>query len=393
MLKRNVAILVAMALIVMTLSSCGEVSKSKMEDNLALISQPVVEYVYSFDATTILTDSGEVYTWGSNERGSLGQGLPLDVDTKIPQRVPFEEKIVHINGRCSSDALCAVSENGSVYAWGTNDFGLIPSDEYAVCSPVKIPFDEKVSNAKISHRFFIIQTESGDAYFMGWDMSGPLFESNKELYRESSITTFEMVKLPETEKVKEIETSDLYAAVLTQAGNVYVFGLLPSVVDTMNPTRIDVTEPIMQIGPLYNGIVLLGESGQLYFQGSDDYFIVSNEQQEYEEVAKINSVTDVRRIKTSGGTIIAQTKTNDLYVWGYNPRYNCAQSREEYVVTPQMVELPKIPYKLFCGEFNITVIGNEGIYTWGSNYRNQFLNPDKENTFTPQKIELSDIIE
>ncbi len=62
-------------------------------------------------------------------------------------------------------------------------------------------------------------------------------------------------------------------------------------------------------------------------------------------------------------------------------------------MTPQMVELPKIPYKLFCGEFNITVIGNEGIYTWGSNYRNQFLNPDKENTFTPQKIELSDIIE
>ena len=147
MLKRNVAILVAMALIVMTLSSCGEVSKSKMEDNLASISQPVVEYVYSFDATTILTDSGEVYTWGSNERGILGQGLPLYVDTKIPQRVPFEEKIVHINGRCSSDALCAVSENGSVYAWGTNDFGLIPSDEYAVCSPVKIPFDEKVSNA------------------------------------------------------------------------------------------------------------------------------------------------------------------------------------------------------------------------------------------------------
>ena len=77
----------------------------------------------------------------------------------------------------------------------------------------------------------------------------------------------------------------------------------------------------------------------------------------------------------------------------YNPRYNCAQSREEYVVTPQRVDLPEIPYKLFCGEFNITVIGNEGIYTWGSNYRNQFLNPDKENTFAPQKIDFAGIIE
>lgn len=161
----------------------------------------------------------------------------------------------------------------------------------------------------------------------------------------------------------------------------------------MEPVLIDVPEPIVQIGPLYNGIALLGESGQLYFQGSDDYFIVSDEQQEYAEAAKIDSVTDVRRIKTSGGTIVAQTKSNELYVWGYNPRYNCAQSREEYVVTPQRVDLPEIPYKLFCGEFNITVIGNEGIYTWGSNYRNQFLNPDKENTFAPQKIDFAGIIE
>ena len=393
MIKRIIAMLAVVLMLVMTLSSCGEIPMNGLEDDLASISQPVEEYVYSFDATTILTDKGEVYTWGSNERGSLGQGLPLDADTKIPQKVPFEEKIVHINGRCSSDALCAVSESGTLYAWGTNDFGFIPSDEYAVCSPVKIPFDEKVSAAKISHRFFIIQTESDDAYFMGWNMSGPLFQSNKELYREASTTAFEKVKLPETEKVKEIETSDLYVAVLTQTGNVYAFGQLPGVVDTMEPVLIDVPEPIVQIGPLYNGIALLGESGQLYFQGSDDYFIVSDEQQEYAEAAKIDSVTDVRRIKTSGGTIVAQTKSNELYVWGYNPRYNCAQSREEYVVTPQRVDLPEIPYKLFCGEFNITVIGNEGIYTWGSNYRNQFLNPDKENTFAPQKIDFAGIIE
>jgi alpha-tubulin suppressor-like RCC1 family protein len=71
--------------------------------------------------TMALTQSGEVYTWGSNYLGQIGFG-----DNKmnlIPTKVKGldENEIKMIS--CGFNHSMALTESGSVYSWGYNRFG------------------------------------------------------------------------------------------------------------------------------------------------------------------------------------------------------------------------------------------------------------------------------
>jgi alpha-tubulin suppressor-like RCC1 family protein len=68
-----------------------------------------------------LTQSGGVYVWGSNYRGQIGCGD--DFDKPMPTKVKaFDEvKIKMIS--CGYTHSMALTENGYVYSWGYNEFG------------------------------------------------------------------------------------------------------------------------------------------------------------------------------------------------------------------------------------------------------------------------------
>ncbi|XP_019702667.1 uncharacterized protein [Elaeis guineensis] len=87
---------------------------------LGLGSRQVKSIAAAKHHTVIATESGEVFTWGSNREGQLGY---TSVDTQpTPRRVSsFKVKIIAV--AAANKHTAAVAESGEVYTWGCNKEG------------------------------------------------------------------------------------------------------------------------------------------------------------------------------------------------------------------------------------------------------------------------------
>ncbi|XP_066581210.1 RCC1 and BTB domain-containing protein 1-like isoform X2 [Prorops nasuta] len=84
----------------------------------------VVDIACGSHHSLALTDKGELYAWGYNNYGQVGSGLNSNQSTprKINSNLS-ERKIVSI--ACGQLSCMAVTENGEVYGWGGNAAGQI----------------------------------------------------------------------------------------------------------------------------------------------------------------------------------------------------------------------------------------------------------------------------
>jgi len=68
-----------------------------------------------------MTEEGEVYAWGKNDFGQIGNGSYEDALT--PFRLNgFNEQIVK-SISCGAYHSIALAESGHVYSWGNNNSG------------------------------------------------------------------------------------------------------------------------------------------------------------------------------------------------------------------------------------------------------------------------------
>jgi alpha-tubulin suppressor-like RCC1 family protein len=84
-----------------------------------------------------LMSNGTVWTWGSNINGQLGDGTYNSTST--PVEVQGLDNVIAISSLASSTCL-ALKSDGSIWAWGQNDFGQCGDGDitYAVPLPVEV---------------------------------------------------------------------------------------------------------------------------------------------------------------------------------------------------------------------------------------------------------------
>lgn len=75
-----------------------------------------------FHTCAIRSDRSDVYCWGSNERGEIGNpGVSLGADNAEPTEIELDEPLASIAG--GWDKTCARSDDGRIYCWGNNNDG------------------------------------------------------------------------------------------------------------------------------------------------------------------------------------------------------------------------------------------------------------------------------
>jgi alpha-tubulin suppressor-like RCC1 family protein len=73
-----------------------------------------------------LRNDGTVWVWGSNSAGQLGNGGPSPVPVHTPFQVPSLTGVTAIDG--GQDYSLALRNDGTVWAWGRNNFGQLGID-------------------------------------------------------------------------------------------------------------------------------------------------------------------------------------------------------------------------------------------------------------------------
>jgi len=70
------------------------------------------------------SDSGSLYTFGSNYFGCLGVGEKVE-KLLLPTKIDFFDDKPLVQIKCGSHHVVAMDLNNNVYSWGCNEFGTV----------------------------------------------------------------------------------------------------------------------------------------------------------------------------------------------------------------------------------------------------------------------------
>ena len=183
------------------------------------------------DFNVCLTSLNRVLTWGLNEDGQLGVNSDIDeslvydiTDKFILQDGDFIKSV-----SCGASHSIALSNNGYVYAWGSNKFGQlgIPGSYY-LDSPTHIESitDSVVKIATGRYTSYVITNQS-QLFGFGSDSYGqlatckPILTSNK---KETPYLMNSGFALANDEYIVDITSGYYYAIVKTNLNNYFSFG-------------------------------------------------------------------------------------------------------------------------------------------------------------------------
>lgn len=124
------------------------------------------------------TTAGEVYCWGSNLRGQLGDGRG-GTDSPTPRLIAGNLELVQV--RAGLVHTCGRTSGGAIYCWGSNLFGQLGDGQAGTNSDLPVAVDtnltfETVGGAAVHHTCALSGMR---AYCWGWNELGQLGDGTR----------------------------------------------------------------------------------------------------------------------------------------------------------------------------------------------------------------------
>ena len=366
-------------------------------EQAAIATQPYIEeVVLTLTAHFALTSDGDVLSWGENEQGVLGLGYSSGEVVKIPQKIEIGEPVKKIVTSSLANTVFAVTTSGKVYGWGSNAYKIISSENTPIYySPVLMDFGIPVAEIKLSHYLVTIAEPNGKIFGLGWTQKGASIHPKQESAFLASSHDIMEINIDSGEPISQIENSVIYRAFINSKNEVFVQGaLVENKIMFEKATQVPFPEPIIQIGPMFQGLVGLSETGKLYFIGEDRFGIVGDDTSEYfdiyEEAVLIDKISvSIKDISVSSSSIIVHTEKGDFYTWGYNLGKNNSENEKEIISIPTKLDFNENVRYYYCGEFsNVLITKSHDVYVWGSNAYYIYMDESREASYQPTKINI-----
>ena len=314
--------------------------------------------------SAIITNEGELFTWGRNEYGQLGDGtlvnqmLPVNITGKFS--FTTDEKIISVALGYNHSAV--LTSFGRLFTWGRNDSGqlgdgstndsLIPID---ITAKFNLPEDEKIMSVKLGSSQSAVVTSMGRIFTWGGNVLGQLGDGTYT-NRLLPLDITDKFNLNSGEKLIDISLNSFHVIALTSSGRVFTwggneFGQLGDGTTVPQNLPIDITSKFKLYG------------------------------------AKI--------IKVFSGDSHTAAITNDgrLYIWGYNINGQLGDGTNIDKKTP--IEINS-KLKLTSGEkvidvslgysFSMALTNYGRVFTWGKNDLGELGDGTIINKNTPQNI-------
>lgn len=140
----------------------------------------IVQIACGLKHSIALTNNGELYAWGSNSDGQLGLGSNTKMELK-PKLVSSLAAIPIAFIACGGYHTIVISKSGAVFAWGRNTFGqlgLNDTQDRGVPCQLRTLRNSKVCYAACGEEFSVFLTIDGGVFSCGAGMYGQLGHGN-----------------------------------------------------------------------------------------------------------------------------------------------------------------------------------------------------------------------
>jgi len=308
---------------------------------------PVIEVASGRGYSAVLTSRGCVYTWGWCKSGRLGLGVVGRVAYHTPHRVWFPKKTrIKRIATSSSSTYMVEASRGRIFVCGRNDAGQLGlGDTQDRTKPTLIRGEllEGVVHVAARFKHVLAVTEEGSLYAWGLNHHGQLgLGGNQQRHLPTQSAFF--AATPATGRIMSASVSKRHSIVLDEHGMAYVFGASyatqPSAgpegksavvkVWLPHPGRADPDGPDPTEASAYRARIVsvaagdyvsafVSYSGALWFCGRADCFPKAaglRFQPTRVEVDARGGVLKWRSVAAGGGAIFAVTRGGTLFSGG-----------------------------------------------------------------------------
>ena len=187
--------------------------------------EKIIDVKCGYNHTICLTDYGSVYSWGYGKDGVLGHGNNENIS--LPSKIKyFEENKIKIKKINSGMNYCLVlSDNGTAFSWGKNEYGQLGLGTKTQQSKVNIPQPLKVGNLEIEYIFSgedhsALITKNKEVYLWGFGLDGRLGNKMKMNLNSPS----KLILEKKSSDFKKVACGGHHTAFLTNSGDLYICG-------------------------------------------------------------------------------------------------------------------------------------------------------------------------
>ena len=355
------------------------------------------------NSSFIISKSGTLYSFGRNSRGQLGDGTTTDKTT--PTKIILENGINFTQISSGAKHSMAIGSDGELYTWGDNEYGQLGDGNsgYGVVSttPKKVTLASGVKPTQIACGFTYSMAigDDGNLYTWGWNNYGQLGDGTTTQRNKPMKITLESGV-----KSTQIACDSEHSMAIGSDGELYAWGANyygqlgdGTYKNKSTPTKITLASGVKstQIACGNCHSMAIGSDGELYtWGGNSGGQLGDGTTIDKATPTKITLASGVKPTQISAGShhIMAIGDDGNIYIWGYNGHGQLGDGTTINKATPTKITLASgiKPTQIVCGILHSMAIGSDGeLYTWGDNIGGQLGDGTTTNKLIPTKINFN----
>jgi len=373
------------------------------------VSEEITKVSLGEGHSAIITSSGNLYIWGSNYRGLLGDGTTIDKHEPINITSKFSlnlgETIACVS--LGSDHSSAITSEGRVFTWGSNEKGQLGDSSYTnslipvdITSKFSLNTGEMITDIFLGGNynnagFSLAITSEGRVFTWGNNDKGQLGNSNTTNRNEPTEIT-SLFNLDSGEVITSISAGGSFSSAITSEGRVFMWGNnhrgqlgVGSTINKYSPEDITSNFDLLP-NETIESIDLGGEhssaltSYNRVFAWGCNYFGTVGDgttidrylPKEITSVFSLGENEIITNIILGGSHSLALTSEDRIFTWGYNHAGQLGNGTNSYDANSNPIDITnnfsfisnEHIINISFGEAHSSVITSKGrLFTWGTN--------------------------
>lgn len=327
----------------------------------------------------VLASDQNVYAWGANVNGGVGDGTTQERTTPVQAKAPDGVRFLSVTS--TAGTTLALGDDGNIYGWGLNHLGQLGNGTKTSMSTATTTPTTVIAPAGV--RFVAVDLGGSTAVALGDD--GQVYAWGYNSDRQagalsgSTVLTPTKVTLPDGVTITQVSSGGSTSAALSTDGRVFTWGnILGS--DRANGVQVNipggVTVTQIEAGNSGSGagvLMALTSDGKLYGWGENSSGVVDPDTSiDFPVPVLAQTPPDVTFSQIALGKNYAQavalSTSGEVYAWGHNNYGQLGDGTTTNSTTPVRVHLPAgvTATQVAAGADTSAALSTDGhMYIWG----------------------------